>query len=140
MGADRSGRGTEGAGLIDRLRGWARALKRDAHAVWLSSRDPRTPWHAKAVAVLVAAYAFSPIDLIPDFIPVLGYLDDLILVPAGLWLAIRLIPPHVLAEHRATAEAAADNPVSRWAGYTIQVIWGASLVFLIALAVQAWLR
>ena len=89
------------------------------------------------MAVVTAAYAFSPIDLIPDFIPVLGLLDDVILVPAGLWLAIRLIPPAVLAEHRATAEVAADNPVSRFAGHVIQVIWGATAVFLIALAVQA---
>jgi uncharacterized membrane protein YkvA (DUF1232 family) len=92
------------------------------------------------VAVVTAAYALSPIDLIPDFIPVLGYLDDLILVPAGLWLAMRLIPPDVLAEHRATADAAADSPVSRFAGHVIQVIWGATAVFLIALAVQALLR
>jgi uncharacterized membrane protein YkvA (DUF1232 family) len=92
------------------------------------------------VAVVTAAYALSPIDLIPDFIPVLGYLDDLILVPAGLWLAMRLIPPDVLAEHRATAEAAGDDPVSRLAGYAIQVVWGATAVFLIALAVQALLR
>ena len=89
------------------------------------------------MAVVTAAYAFSPIDLIPDFIPVLGLLDDVILVPAGLWLAIRLIPPDVMAEHRATAEAAADTPVSRLAGHVIQVIWGATAVFLIALAVQA---
>ena len=139
MGTDRPRGRAEVAGL-ERLRGWARGLKRDAHAVWLCARDPRTPWPAKVVAVVTAAYALSPIDLIPDFIPVLGYLDDLILVPAGLWLSIRLIPPHVLAEHRATAEAAADNPVSRMAGYVIQVVWGATAVFLIALAVQAWLR
>ena len=89
---------------------------------------------------LLLAYLAMPIDLIPDFIPVLGYLDDLILVPAGLWLAVRLIPPEVLAEHRATADAAADNPVSRLAGQVIQVIWGATAVFVIALAVQALLR
>src|SRR3954451_21453859 len=96
-----------------KLKAWARSLKRDAHAVWLCARDPRTPWYAKALALAVAGYAFSPIDLIPDFIPVLGYLDDLILVPAGLWLVLRLIPPDVLATHRAAAEAAADRPVSR---------------------------
>jgi uncharacterized membrane protein YkvA (DUF1232 family) len=132
--------GRAGEARLNKLRGWARALKRDAHAVWLCARDPRTPWAAKAVAFATAAYAFSPIDLIPDFIPVLGYLDDLILVPAGLWLAMRLIPPEILAEHRATAAAAADNPVSRLAGHVIQVIWGAAAVFLIALAVQALLR
>jgi uncharacterized membrane protein YkvA (DUF1232 family) len=122
------------------LKAWARTLKRDAHAVWLCARDPRTPWPAKVVAIVTAAYALSPIDLIPDFIPVLGYLDDLILVPAGLWLAIRLIPADVLAEHRATADAAVDNPVSRLAGHVIFVIWGATAVFLVALAVQALLR
>ena len=122
------------------LRGWARALQRDAYAVWLCARDPRTPWIAKVVALATAAYAFSPIDLIPDFVPVLGYLDDLILVPAGLWLAMRLIPAEILAEHRATAAAATENPVSRWAGYAIQVVWGATAVFLILLAAQALLR
>ena len=138
MGTDGPvGRARE-AGLT-RLRGWAKRLKRDAHAVWLCARDPRTPWGAKAVAFATAAYAFSPIDLIPDFVPVLGYLDDLILVPAGLWLAMRLIPPEILAEHRATAAAATENPVSRLAGHVIQVVWGAAAVFLIALAVQALL-
>ena len=105
------------------LKAWARSLKRDAHAVWLCARDPRTPWHAKALAFAVAAYAFSPIDLIPDFIPVLGYLDDLILVPAGLWLVLRMIPPAVLAEHRAAAEAAADRPVSRVAAGLVVAAW-----------------
>lgn len=105
------------------LRAWAFALKRDAHAVWLAARDRRTPWFAKAVALAVAAYAFSPIDLIPDFVPVLGYLDDLILVPAGLWLALRLIPSHVLADHRAAAEAAARRPVSRTAAVVVILAW-----------------
>jgi uncharacterized membrane protein YkvA (DUF1232 family) len=109
-------------------RRWARALKRDAHAVWLAARDPRTPWYAKAVAMAVAAYAFSPIDLIPDFIPVLGYLDDLILVPAGLWLALRLIPAEVLAEHRLAAEAAAARPVSRLAAGLVIIGWAAFAV------------
>ncbi len=95
--------------------------------MWLCARDPRTPWYAKALAVAVAGYAFSPIDLIPDFIPVLGYLDDLILVPAGLWLVLRLIPPHVLAEHRATAEAA-TRPVSRLAAAVVITLWIAFVV------------
>ena len=105
------------------LKAWAFALKRDAHAVWLAARDPRTPWYAKAVALCVAAYAFSPIDLIPDFVPVLGYLDDLILVPAGLWLALKLVPPEVLAEHRAAAEEAARRPVSKVAAGIVIVAW-----------------
>jgi uncharacterized membrane protein YkvA (DUF1232 family) len=99
--------------------------------VWLSARDARTPWYAKALALAVAGYAFSPIDLIPDFIPVVGYLDDLILVPAGLWLVLRLIPPAVLAEHRATAEAATARPVSRLAAAGVIILWiGLGLVAL----------
>jgi len=121
------------------LAAWARTLKRDAHAVWLAARDPRTPWYAKALALAVAGYAFSPIDLIPDFIPVLGYLDDLILVPAGLWLVLRLIPAEVLATHRAAAEAAADRPVSRVAAGLVIVAWIAVTV-LAALAVARRLR
>ena len=105
------------------LKAWARSLKRDVHAVWLAAHDPRTPWFAKALAFAVGAYALSPIDLIPDFIPVLGYLDDLILVPAGLWLVLRMIPPDILATHRATAEAAADRPVSKAAAAVIVGVW-----------------
>ena len=105
------------------LGAWAKALKRDAHAVWLAARDPRTPWYARALAIAVAAYALSPIDLIPDFIPVLGYLDDLILVPVGLWLVLKLIPAEVLADHRAAAEAAAERPISRSAVIGIVAVW-----------------
>ena len=119
------------------LRAWARTLKRDAHAVWLAAHDPRTPWYAKAVAMAVAAYAFSPIDLIPDFIPVIGYLDDLILVPAGLWLALRLNPPEVLADHRRAAEAAADRPVNRWAAFAVVAVWiGVSVAAALAVAAR----
>ena len=85
------------------------------HALYLAARDPRVPWYAKAVALAVAAYAFSPIDLIPDFIPVIGYLDDLIIVPLGILLAVRLIPADVLAEHRSAASEAAERPTSRTA-------------------------
>ena len=106
-----------------RLKAWARSLKRDAHAVGLAARDPRTPWYAKALAFAVAGYALSPIDLIPDFIPILGYLDDLILVPVGVWLVLSLIPPEVLAEHRAAAEAAADRPMSRVGATFIVGVW-----------------
>ncbi len=105
------------------LKAWARSLKRDTHAVWLAARDPRTPWYAKALGLAVAAYALSPIDLIPDFIPVLGCLDDLILVPAGLWLVVRLIPREVLDTHRSAAEAAADRPVSRTAAALVIGVW-----------------
>jgi uncharacterized membrane protein YkvA (DUF1232 family) len=106
---------------------WARAIKRDAHAVYLAARDPRVSWGAKALAFAVAAYALSPIDLIPDFIPVLGYLDDLIIVPLGIALVLRVIPPEIMAEHRAAAEAAMQRPVSMAAAAVIAVVWAASI-------------
>lgn len=121
--------------LISQLQHWARTLKRDTLALYLAARDPRVPWYAKVVAACVAAYALSPIDLIPDFIPVIGYLDDLILVPLGIALAIRLIPPALFEEHRANASARiANRPVSRIGALVIVTIW----VALGALAV-AWL-
>jgi uncharacterized membrane protein YkvA (DUF1232 family) len=110
------------------MKNWARLVKRDIHALYLCSRDPRVPWHAKALAIFVAAYAVSPIDLIPDFVPVLGYLDDVILVPVGIWLVVRLIPAHVMAEHRELAAAAHDRPVSRTAAAVIVAIWIASAI------------
>jgi len=119
--------------MAGRLKTWARALKRDVHAVYLAARDPRTPWYAKALALAVAGYALSPIDLIPDFIPVVGYLDDVILVPAGIWLVIRLIPADVLAEHRALADAASSRPVNRTATAAILAIW------IVAACTVAWL-
>ena len=109
--------------LISKAKIWAKSLKRDIVALWLAARDTRVPWYAKAVAGAVAAYALSPIDLIPDFIPVLGYLDDLIIVPAGIALAIRLVPPAVMAEHRARAAAGLDGPASRVAAGVIVFIW-----------------
>jgi uncharacterized membrane protein YkvA (DUF1232 family) len=111
-----------GGGLGPRLRTWARTLRRDIHALYLCARDPRVPWYAKAVAMLVAGYAISPIDLIPDFIPVLGHLDDLILLPLGIMLAIRLIPAAVLAEHRQTA-ARARLPTDWRVGALFIAIW-----------------
>jgi len=113
--------------MADRLKDWARIIKRDVHALYLASRDPRVPWYAKALALVVAGYALSPIDLIPDFIPVLGYLDDVILVPLGIMLIIRLIPPEIMTEHRALAAAAQDRPVSRTAAIVIAGIWVASI-------------
>src|SRR5882757_1722082 len=100
--------------MLARLKIWARTLKRDVHAIYLAARDPRVPWYAKALALGVAGYAFSPIDLIPDFVPVLGYLDDLIIVPLGLWLVVRLTPPALVAElrHEAERRIAAGRPVS----------------------------
>lgn len=112
-------------------RGWARRVKRDVFALYLAYRDPRTPWYARIVAAGVVAYAFSPIDLIPDPIPVLGYLDDLILVPLGIMLAVRLIPPAVMADCRtaATTRLQSGKPVN----------WGAAVVIVcIWLLVAAW--
>src|ERR671913_456858 len=90
---------------LERLKTWARSLKRDVVALWLAARDPRVPLLPKLLAGAVAAYALSPIDLIPDFIPVLGYLDDLLIVPLGIWAVVRLIPPALMAELRARAES-----------------------------------
>jgi uncharacterized membrane protein YkvA (DUF1232 family) len=118
---------------MDKWKQWARAIRRDAHALYLAARDPRVPWYAKAVAIAVAAYALSPIDLIPDFIPVVGYLDDLIIVPLGIALVVRMIPPLIMAEHRATAAAAQQRPVSRAAAMAIVTVW------IVALALAAWL-
>jgi len=108
--------------LLQQFKARARALKYEAFAVYLAAKDPRTPWYAKAVAFLTIAYAFSPIDFIPDFIPILGYLDDLFIVPAGITLAIRLIPAEVLEEAR---ETAATRSVERSVGYV-----GAGIIIL----------
>lgn len=113
--------------MLKRLKIWARTIKRDVHALYLASRDPRVPWFAKAVAVLVAGYALSPIDLIPDFIPVLGYLDDIVLVPLGVLLVVRLIPEAIMAEHRAAAALAQERPVNQTAAMVIGAIWFVSL-------------
>ena len=119
---------------MQRLRDRVLALKRETLALYYAARDPRTPWLAKLVVGLVVAYALSPIDLIPDFIPVLGYLDDLLLLPLGIWLAIRLLPAEVLAECRARAAQALEQPKNRAAAAVIVALW-------IALAVLAgwWL-
>jgi uncharacterized membrane protein YkvA (DUF1232 family) len=109
--------------VLRRLKDWARRIRRDVHALWLAARDPRTPWYAKAFALAIAAYALSPIDLIPDFIPVLGYLDEAVLLPLAILLAVRMIPAPIMAEHRAAAEAAAARPVSRAGAALIVALW-----------------
>jgi uncharacterized membrane protein YkvA (DUF1232 family) len=111
-----------------------RSLKRDVVAIALAVRDPRVPWYAKAVGACVVAYALSPIDLIPDFVPVLGLLDDLVLVPLGLLLVVRLIPADVLAEHRVAAAAVAERPVSRAGAAAVMAIWVLAAALLAALA------
>ena len=115
-----------------RLRVWARNLKRDVVALWLAARDPRVPWYAKLLAGAVAAYALSPIDLIPDFVPVLGYLDDLIIVPVGIWLAVQLIPISVMDDLR---EKALDHRKPKSPAGLIAV----SLLWVAAIAFTAWL-
>ena len=113
--------------MLDRLRDWARRIKRNVLALWFALRDPRTPLPAKIVAAIVVGYALSPIDLIPDFIPVLGYLDDVILVPLGVLLAIRLIPADVWAQCQDAAQRWIDEkqgkPRSRIGAAVIVVIW-----------------
>jgi uncharacterized membrane protein YkvA (DUF1232 family) len=107
----------------------SRRLLRDVHAVYLAAGDPRVSWYAKLLAAAVAGYALSPIDLIPDFIPVLGYADDLVIVPLGIWLVVSLIPPEVMAECRARADTAAQRPRSATAAAAIIAIWvGAALM------------
>jgi len=111
--------------LLDKLKHQARILKQNVLALYLAYKDPRVPWYAKLVAICVVAYAFSPIDLIPDFIPVLGYLDDLILVPLGVALALRLIPKHILEEYRAQAKELRKNrkPKNWFIGALFIAIW-----------------
>ena len=108
--------------LIDRAKTWARSIKRDGVALWIAARDPRTPWYAKLLAAAVAAYALSPIDLIPDFIPVLGYIDDLIIVPVGILLVVKLVPPELMAEYRLKASDQ-TKPVSLFGLMVIAAMW-----------------
>ena len=111
--------------FIDNWKRRARQLKTEVYALYLAYKDPRTPWYARLLAALVVAYAFSPIDLIPDPIPVLGYLDDLVLIPLGVYLALRLIPLEVMAESRERAKAvmAEGKPVNKLAAVVIVLIW-----------------
>lgn len=120
--------------FLDRMKGWARIIKRDVATLWLAARHPDVPWHAKAMAAATVAYALSPIDLIPDFVPVLGYLDDLVIVPAGILLTLRLIPPALLAELRRQAEASERPPASRAGLLAIVTIW-----LMAAVALAMWL-
>jgi uncharacterized membrane protein YkvA (DUF1232 family) len=116
--------------MIEKLKSRGRALKNEVYAIYLAAGDPRTPWYAKALIFFVVAHTFSPIDLIPDFIPVLGYLDDLIITPGGIWLAVRLIPTEVLEDARATA--ATQKPDQRIG------IAGAAIILLIWILAIIW--
>ncbi len=120
--------------MIDRLKQWARTIKRDLAVLWLAARHPDVPRAAKAVAAATVAYALSPIDLIPDFVPVLGYLDDLVIVPLGVLLAVRLIPEALLAELRLKAQETGRLPRSRAGLVVILLIW----LLAAGLAIRWW--
>jgi uncharacterized membrane protein YkvA (DUF1232 family) len=118
--------------MIETAKQWARKIKSDVVVLYIAGRDPRTPWNAKAVAIAVAAYAISPIDLIPDFIPVVGYLDDIIIVPIGIMLAVRLIPVDLMAEFRQAAVGRGRLPTHWAVGAIIVAIW------ILGFAALAW--
>ncbi len=113
------------AGFIEGWKRRARQRKTEVYTLYLAYKDPRTPWYAKVFTALVVGYAFSPIDLIPDFIPVLGYLDDLVIVPLGVWAALKMIPKQVMEESQAKAKIAVaeGKPVNKIAAVVIIVIW-----------------
>jgi uncharacterized membrane protein YkvA (DUF1232 family) len=117
--------------LFSSVKTWAIRIKRDVVALWIAARDPRVPWYAKFAAGVVAAYALSPIDLIPDFVPVLGYLDDIIIVPLGILLAVKLIPASLMEEFRQEAIRRESRPKSYWGMMAIAAIWLAAAVWLI---------
>lgn|SRR5574337_622603 len=124
--------------LVDRWKQWAGQLKREVYALYLACRDPRVPWFAKLFAGCVVAYAFSPIDLIPDFVPVVGYLDDLVIVPLGILAARKMIPPVVLAECRMRAQEvmARGKPTNWLAAGMIVAIWVSLAALAIVLVVR----
>ena len=116
------------------MKAWARRIKRDISSLWFAARHADVPWPAKAVAAATVAYALSPIDLIPDFVPVLGYLDDLVIVPAGILLAVRLIPTETLAELRKQADETGRLPASRAGLAAVVMIW-----LMVAAVLAIWL-
>ena len=126
--------------LLSGLKQRAHRLKSETLALWLAARHPGTPWYAKLLVAGIVAYALSPIDLIPDFVPVLGYLDDLILIPLGIVLAVRMIPRPILDECRAQAQEimASARPVSRVAALVIVGIWLAAAALAAVWAYRTW--
>jgi len=123
--------------MLERLKSRARALKNEAFAIYLAARDPRTPWYAKALIFFVVAHTFSPIDLIPDFIPVLGYLDDLIITPLGIALAIQLIPPEALEEARGkVAGSSAERGVGCVGMAVIISIWILAIMWSVSIILR----
>jgi uncharacterized membrane protein YkvA (DUF1232 family) len=126
--------------MLSRIKTWAHSLKRDGHAIYLASRDPRVPWYAKALAVAVAGYALSPVDLVPDFIPVIGFLDELIILPLGIRLVVWLIPGEIMAEYRAKADESAQRPTSRTGMAVIILLWIAGALTLAWIGYAHWSR
>ncbi|MGY3265988.1 YkvA family protein [Lysobacter sp. HA35] len=124
--------------MISRIRRWARALKQDTLVVYFAARDPRTPWAVRLFALGVAAYALSPIDLIPDFIPVLGYLDDLLIVPLGIALVMRWLPAEVKADAHARAAEMAARRTSRGMAIVIAVIWVVAIALVVLWGYGLW--
>jgi uncharacterized membrane protein YkvA (DUF1232 family) len=127
-----------GESTFARVRQWARRFRRDAIALYLAAHDPRVPWHEKAVAVCVAAYALSPIDLIPDFVPVLGYLDDLLILPLGIMLAVKLVPPALMAEFREAARISGRPPIGRWGAVFIVTLWVLGITMAAVWLQRSW--
>ena len=123
--------------LGDKLKAWAKQIKRDGLTLWFAGKHPRAPWHAKALGVFVVAYALSPIDLIPDFIPVLGYVDDVLLLPGLIWLAIKLLPPEVLVDCRSQADewmrTKGSKPSSQAGAVAVVAVW-----FAVGVALWFW--
>lgn len=126
-------------GISDTLRMWAKRIKRDGVTLWFAGKHPKTPWYAKALGLFVVAYALSPIDLIPDFIPVLGYVDDVLLLPGLIWLTLQLLPPDVLTECRGHADAwmqtQGAKPRSMAGPVLVVALW-----LLVGSALWVWLR
>lgn len=120
--------------MWSRLKAWVNDLKRDTLALWYVCRDRRTPWTIRLLGILIVGYALSPIDLIPDFIPILGYLDELVLLPAGLWLLFKLIPPELLSECRDKANIAIVSGVPK-----PRSMLGAALVIIVWIGLAYWL-
>lgn len=130
--------------VAERVRGWARRVKRDGVTLWFATQHPDVPWSAKAIGVFVVAYALSPIDLIPDFVPVLGYVDDLILLPVLIWLAIKLIPAPALGKCRDQADQwmgrEGRKPTSRLGAFLVVAIWIGTSFVLWRWVIKPWLE
>ena len=123
----------------EQLRQWTRQITRNVHALYLAGRDPRVAWYAKIVAVAVAAYALSPLDLIPDFIPVLGYLDDLVILPLGIMLAVKLVPAELMREFRATAASSyGERALGKRGAAAIVALWILGLVVAVRIVRTLW--